>query len=428
MSWADFFFIILGGILFSLLVGQWIAFALGLVGVLVIALSRGPIGLESLGSIVWNNTNSYVLIAVPLFVLMGEIVLHSGLSGKFYRGMGALIGRLPGGLLHANIGASALFAAICGSSVATTATIGTVAVPELTSRGYNKPIIYGSITAGGTLGILIPPSIPMILYGALVNESVTKLFLAGIVPGFLLAGLFSVYIALRSVISRGLVPAVDAPAKGLGDAVHILPVVGLMIVVLGGIYTGVATPTEAAGLGVAGALVLALAYRELNWTTFRAAVLSAVRTSSMVMLIVVGAQILSAALIYSGVGRGASEWLFALGLSKWEFFVALVGLYLILGCFVEGISMIYLTLPVLYPAVVQFGFDPIWFGIVLVVLIEVGQIHPPLGINLFTLKSIAPSANYSDIVFGTLPFVAIVISMIAILCFFPGLALWAVTG
>jgi tripartite ATP-independent transporter DctM subunit len=426
MTWHILFTILVVVISFSLLIGQWIAFALGAAGVLLIAVAKGMVGLESVSSIVWNTSNSYILIAIPLFVLMGEIILRSGLSTHFYKGMGRLISWMPGRLLHANISACALFAAICGSSVATAATIGTVAVPELVQRKYNRRLVYGSIAAGGTLGILIPPSIPMILYGALVNESVARLFMAGVAPGLLLACLFSVYIGIRAIFSPGLAPAQELPSdkSAAREVLYVIPVLALMIVVLGSIYTGIATPTEAAALGVVGALCLAALGRQLTFEALGMAIMSAIRTASMLMLIVIGAQLLSAAITYTGVSRGVSEWIFALGLSKWEFFASLVVLYIVLGCFVEGITMIYLTLPVLYPAIVKFGFDPIWFGVVLVVLIELGQIHPPLGLNLFTIQSIAPDAELSDIVLGALPFVVIILLMILLLCFFPGLALW----
>lgn len=392
---------------------------------LLLAISRGFLGLESIGSIVWNNANSYILIAIPLFILMGEIILRSGLSTRFFRGMAVLISWLPGGLLHANISASALFAAICGSSVATAATIGTVAIPELTRRRYDRRLLYGSVAAGGALGILIPPSIPMILYGALVDESVAKLFMAGILPGLVLSGLFSAYIIARVLFNGEIAPPPEREeGRGtLREAVHVLPVVALMTVVLGGIYTGFTTPTEAAALGVAGALLMSLLNRELTGKAFGRAVLSATRTSSMLLLIVIGAQFLSAALTYSGISRGVSQWIFGLGLSKWEFFLALVALYLVLGCIVEGIAMIYLTLPILYPVIQGFGFDPIWFGVVLVVLIEVGQLTPPLGLNLFTIQSIAAGAPLSEIVLGSLPFVLIMLSMVLILCLIPDLAL-----
>lgn len=425
MSWEVLSIVLLVAMLVSLLIGQWIAFALGSAGVLIIVLSKGMLGLSTISSIVWNTTNSYLLIAIPLFLLMGELMLRTGVNEYFYRGMGALLKWLPGGLLHANVGACALFAAICGSSVATAATIGTVAIPQLLRRGYDRRMVFGSIAGGGTLGILIPPSIPFILYGALVDQSVARLFMAGIIPGLLLAGLFSFYIVVRALMSPKLAGVTtEAQPTAMRDALHVLPIVALLCAVLGGIYSGVATPTESAAIGVAGAVILGVAYGRLTPAACKEALLSTVRTTGMVMLIVISAQVLSAALTFSGVSRGVSEAIYGLGLSKWEFFVALVALYIVLGCFVEGIAMIYITLPVLYPVIQKFGFDPIWFGVVLVVLIELGQIHPPLGLNLFTIKSISPNSDFKDIVIGSAPYVFIILSMILILALFPGLALW----
>lgn len=427
MSWETLSVVLLVVMFASLLAGHWIALALGTVGVLVMFLSKGWLGLSSISSIVWNTTNSYLLIAIPLFQLMGEIILRTGVSQHFYRGMGALLERFPGGLFHANIGACALFGASAGSSVSTAATIGTVAIPELLKRGYDRKLTYGSIAAGGTLGILIPPSIPMILYGALVDESIARIFVAGIIPGLLLSALFSAYIFARVVVDPSLAPSVSAAVERrskLVEVLHVVPISVLLVIVLGAIYAGYATPTESAALGVVGALILVRMYGQITYEAMQAAVMSSIRTACMVMLIVISAQVLSAALTYSGISRGLSEAIFNLGLSKWGFFAALVLLYIVLGCFVEGIAMIYITLPILYPVIRKFGFDPIWFGVVLVVLIEVGQIHPPLGINLFTIQSIARDANFGEIVFGALPFVAIILSMVLILAIFPGLATW----
>lgn len=434
MSWEILSIVLLVVMGFSLLIGQWIAFALGVAGITVIVLSKGMLGLSTVSSIVWNTTNSYLLISIPLFLLMGEIMLRTGVNEYFYRGMGSLLKWLPGGLMHANVGACALFAAICGSSVATAATIGTVAIPQLLRRGYDRRMVFGSIAGGGTLGILIPPSIPFILYGALVDESVARLFMAGVIPGLLLAAMFSVYIIVRALLNPALAGSetatagtADATADSAGELrkiLHVLPIIALLTAVLGGIYSGIATPTESAAVGVAGALILGVSYGRLTRTACQDALMSTIRTTGMVMLIVISAQILSAALSFSGVSRGLSEMIFNLGLSKWEFFTALVALYIVLGCFVEGIAMIYITLPVLYPVIQKFGFDPIWFGVILVVLIEVGQIHPPLGLNLFTIKSIAPDSDFKDIVMGSIPYVIIILSLIVILAVFPQLALW----
>ena len=413
-----------------LVAGQWMAFALGIVGVLVMYLSKGVLGLETLSSVAWNTVNSYILIAVPMFLLMGELILRSGASTYFYRGVVVLLGRLPGGLLHANIFSCAIFAAVSGSSVATAATVGTVAIPEMMRRGYHPRPVLGSLAAGGTLGILIPPSIVMVLYGALVDESIARLFIAGVLPGLLMAGIFMLFIATQLMISPSLAPprqtsAADGPPAT--DLLHIFPVLGLLVVVLGGIYAGFTTPTEAAAVGAAGALALAIGYGGLTWKVFSESVMATVKTTCMVTLIIVGAQILSAALTYSGVTRAVSEWILDLGLSKWIFFCALVVLYLFLGCFVDGISMIYMTLPVLVPVIKAFGFDLVWFGIILTILIELGQITPPVGLNLFTIHAISGGRSFSDVVAGSAPYCFLMLFVVLLLCIFPEIALWLPT-
>ncbi|HEX4894112.1 MAG TPA: TRAP transporter large permease subunit [Hyphomicrobiaceae bacterium] len=413
-----------------LVAGQWMAFALGVVGMLVMYLSKGTLGVASLSSVVWNTANSYILIAVPMFLLMGEIILRSGASTYFYRGVVVLLGRLPGGLLHANIFSCAIFAAVSGSSVATAATVGTVAIPEMMKRGYDAKPVLGSLAAGGTLGILIPPSIIMVLYGALVEESIARLFIAGVLPGLLMAGIFMVFIAIQLMIYPHLAPPRQKDAASgppISDLLHVFPVLGLLIVVLGSIYVGFATPTEAAALGAAGALVLAAGYGGLTKQVFTESVMATVKTTCMVTLIIIGAQILSAALTYSGVSRAVSEWILGLGLSKWVFFTALVILYLVLGCFVDGISMIYMTLPVLIPVIKAFGFDLVWFGIILTILIELGQITPPVGLNLFTIHAISGGRSFSDVVKGSLPYCFLMLLVILLLCFFPQIALWLPT-
>jgi len=419
---------------FLLLIGQWTAMALGSVGVLILYLSKGAIGLEVLSTVLWNNSASYILIAVPMFLLMGEVILRSGVSTYFYRGVVVLLGWLPGGLLHANIMSCAVFSAVSGSSVATAATVGTVAIPEMKRHRYDPGMIYGSLAAGGTLGILIPPSIIMVLYGALVEESIGKLFMAGVVPGLMLAGIFMVYIAIRLALNPGLAPKPEKGAKAEGvplatgkDALHVFPVLALLVAVLGGIYTGFSTPTEAAAVGAAGALVLATCYGNLTMPILNESVMSTVKTTCMVIFIIIGAQILSTALTYSGASRTISEWVLGLGLSKWEFFAVLVVLYLILGCFIDGISMIYMTLPVLLPLIKAFGFDLIWFGIVLTVLIEMGQITPPVGLNLFTIHAISGGASFSEVVKGSAPYVLLMLMFIVLLAVVPDIALWLPT-
>ncbi len=424
--------VLLGALAIFLMVGQWTAFALGIVGVLIIVLSKGYIGLQGLSSVVWNNANSYILIAVPMFLLMGEVILRSGVSKFFYAGVATLLRRLPGGLLHANIVSCAIFSAVSGSSVATAASVGTVAIPELLRAGYQPRAVFGSLAAGGTLGILIPPSIIMVLYAALVEESVGRLFIAGILPGILMSVVFMLYIAILLIYKPHIAPARDklnlsAGVRSERPLLDVLPIVALLTGVLGGIYAGITTPTEASAAGAAGALVLAAAYRTLTWQVFRDSVMSTVKTTCMVAMIIIGAQILSTALTFSGVSRELSEWVLTLGLSKFEFFLMLVVLYVILGCFVDGISMIYMTLPVLLPIIKVVGFDLIWLGIIITILIELGQITPPVGLNLFTIHGISGGAKFSEVVAGSFPYVFLMLGVIAMLWVWPEIALWLPT-
>ncbi|MBM3490168.1 MAG: TRAP transporter large permease subunit [Alphaproteobacteria bacterium] len=427
MGWQEFGLVLVLVLGVALVLGQWTALALGSAGMLMLYLARGEMALNTVGSVIWNTANSYVLIAVPMFLLLGEIILRSGVSSHFYRGVAALMGRTPGGLLHANIVACALFSAISGSSVATAAAVGSVAIPEMLKRRYQPKLLFGSLAAGGTLGILIPPSIVMILYGALVEESIVKLFMAGMIPGILMAGLFMVYIALHVLVRRGDVPAEEERVVGAERwrlSLHVLPIVGLFLTVLGSMFFGIATPTEAAVVGALGALALAWGYGGLTWAVFWQALIATTRVTCMVLFIIIGAQILSNALTYTGVSRGVSEWIVGLELSRWMLFLALVVLYLVLGCFVDGVSMIYITLPVLFPVVVQAGFNPIWFGVILTILIELGQITPPVGLNLFTIHGISGGYPFSDVVIGSVPFVLVMLFTILLLCFWPALALW----
>jgi C4-dicarboxylate transporter, DctM subunit len=419
--------VMLAGLFLCLAIGQWTAFALGAVGMLVLWLSKGTIGLQSISSVVWNTANSYILIAVPMFLLMGEVILRSGISGRFYTGVVAVLGRLPGGLLHANIASCAVFSAVSGSSVATAASVGTVAIPELKRAGYQPAAIYGSLAAGGTLGILIPPSIVLVLYAALVEESLGRLFIAAVIPGLLMTLVFMAYIVLRVAIQPGIAPPRNAtamPAARRSAMLHLLPILGLLVVVLGGIYGGITTPTEASAVGAAGAILLAAAYRALSVRMLTEALASTVRTTCMVTLIIIGAQILSTALTFSGVSREVSEWVLALELSKWVLFAAVVLLYLVLGCFVDGLSMMYMTLPVLLPVFKAIGFDLIWLGVIIVIVIEIGQITPPVGLNLFTIHAISGGARFSEVANGSLPYVLLMLAVIVLLALFPEIALW----
>jgi tripartite ATP-independent transporter DctM subunit len=427
MGWEATLLVVVGLLVGLLLSGLWVGFALGFAGMTVLLLHGGLRALDPLGVIAWNTVESFVLTSVPLFILMGELVLRAGLGDDFYRSMGMWFQGLKGRLLQANIVACAIFAAASGSSVATAAAIGTVAIPEMTRRGYDRKILFGSLAAGGTLGILIPPSIPLIIYGAMVEQSVERLFIAGVIPGILMALLFMAYIWVRVAVSPGLVPAEEARAtwgERLRSLWGVAPMLLLILLVLGSIWLGYATPTEAAAVGAATAMLVALVSGKLRWVSLRDSVTSTVRTSCMVLFIILGAQILSYALVRTGVSRELTAWVVDLGLSKWVLFGILTVLYIFLGCIIDGVSMMVLTLPLLYPIVVAAGFDPIWFGIALVVLIELGNITPPVGLNMFVIQGLSGGRPMGEIVWGSLPFAGIMLVLLAALAVFPELATW----
>jgi C4-dicarboxylate transporter, DctM subunit len=415
-------------LLFALLVsGLWIPFALGVTGIAMLALTGHGGSLVSVASIGWNTMESFVLTSVPLFLLMGELILRSGLSSRFYRGIAVWVAGIKGELLHSNVVAAAVFSAVCGSSAATAAAIGTVAIPEMRERGYSPRLIYGTIAAGGALGNLIPPGIATIIYGAIVEQSVAKLFIACIIPGVIVTAIFLVYIWVAVHLRPGLVPASRGGWPGLRErwrgTVDVFPVLVLMVAVLGSLWFGIATPTESAAVGVTGAVLLAWCYGGLSWASVRESLVQTVRVTCMVLFIILGAQILSFALVRTGVNRQVSEWVVSLDLSRWALFGVIVILYIVLGMLVDGISMMVLTLPVLYPVILSAGFDPIWFGVVLVTLIELGQITPPVGLVLFVIQGIG-RAPMNEVAEGALPFMLLFLVGIMVIAVFPETATW----
>lgn len=427
MSWESAL-TIYGIVLVALLVGGVaIGSVMGIVGALGVTLLSGMDLWPTLGDIVWNTSNSFTLVAVPLFVLMGEIIVRSGVSVSFYAGLSQLLYGVRGGLAHSNIAGCAMFAAISGSSTATALTIGTVAIPEMRKRGYDDKLTLGTLAAGGCLGILIPPSIPMIIYAAVVQASVLDLFMAGVVPGVLLALIFMAYVAVYVWMKPSVAPA-PAPRPSLRQVgkslLGTVPIILLITVILGGMYAGVVTPTEAAAFGCVVALIIAAFNGGLSLRNLRDALRNAVVTNAVLMFVIINAQILTYALTTSGVGRGASQLLVSLGLGPLGFFSALVVLYLILGTFIDGISMMLLTIPLLYPSVIANGFDPVLFGVILVVLIELGQLTPPMGLNLFAIQSISNGVALGHVARASAPFAALIILYCFLLFFFPGLALW----
>jgi len=377
------------------------------------------------GEIAWSSSNEFLLVALPMFILLGELLLRSGLAERMYSALAKWLSWLPGGLMHSNIAACALFAATSGSSVATAATVGTVALPQARRYGYNERLFLGTLAAGGTLGILIPPSINMIIYAVLTNTSVPKLYLAGIVPGILLALSFMLVVLIACTWR----PAwggqrVAAPlAECIAGLVHLLPPLGLFLVVVGSIYAGIATPTEAAALGVMAGLGLAWWNRALNWRMLRAALLGTMRSTGMIMLIIVAAYFLNFVMSSIGLTTALTDTVQKLGLSKWEMLFAVIVFYVVLGCFMETLSLMITTIPVIAPVMATLGFDMIWFGVVVIVLIETALITPPVGLNLFVVHNLRPIGSMNDVIIGAAPFVAALFTLLAALAFFPGLAL-----
>jgi C4-dicarboxylate transporter DctM subunit len=410
-----------------LLGGAGIGVAIGLVGVIGITIASGTQLWLSLGDIVWNTTNTFTLVSIPLFVLMGEIILRSGISTRFYNGVGVMLRGLPGALAHTNIVGCAIFSAIAGSSVATAMTVGTVAIPEMRKRGYSDRLTLGTLTGGGCLGILIPPSIPMIVYASMTQVSVIDLFMAGVVPGLALAAIFMVYVAWRVWSDPKLAPPHEARASGaelLRGAIDSVPVILLIAAVIGSMYFGIVTPTEAAALGCLIAFALALAYRALTRARVMQALRNAAITSGVVMFITLNAQILNFAVVTSGIGEGLAQGLAALGLPKLLFFCLLFLIYLVVGMFIDGLSIMLLTVPLLYPSFLAVGFDPIWVGVIIVVFIELGALTPPMGLNLFAIQSIASDRTLAEVATASMPYTIMISAFAFLLYAAPQIALW----
>ena len=381
---------------------------------------------RALGDMVWQTGTDFLLVAIPMFVLLGEILLRAGITERMYEGIVKWLGWLPGGLMHSNIGSSALFAATSGSSVATAATIGTVAIPQIERRGYNEPLFLGTIAAGGTLGILIPPSINLILYGLLTDTSVPELYLAGFIPGFLLAALFMITVIFLCIIRPkwGGDPVKSSWSERISSLPSLIPPIGIFVVVVGSIYAGVATPTEAASLGVVAAMGLAAFNGTLTIPMLRSAVEGTMRTTSMIMLIILAAVFLNFVLSVIGLTQALADFVTGLGLSPFQTMLMLVGILIFLGFFMETLSMLLITAPLITPIVIQLGYDPVWFGILLMVLLETALITPPIGINLYVVQAVRKNGGLSDVMVGAAPFVVTMVTMIALLLAFPSIALW----
>ncbi|KZE27427.1 TRAP transporter large permease subunit [Chelatococcus daeguensis] len=406
--------------------GTWIALALGIVAYagMVIAVSAPP-G-QVLATSVWGAATSWDLTALPMFIWMGEILYRTRLSQDMFSGLAPWMRALPGRLLHVNVVGCTIFAAVSGSSAATCATIGRISLPELKKRGYDERLAIGTLAGGGTLGLLIPPSLIMIVYGAATEQSIARLFIAGIVPGIIVAGLFMAYVGGWALLNPGRMPERE-PSMPLRERLaagwRLIPVILLILGVIGSIYGGFASATEAAVVGVALSLVMSRAMGTLDWASFRDGLLGATRTSCMIAFILAGAAFLTTAMGFTGIPRALAEWIGAMNLSPWQLLLALTLFYMVLGCFLDGISMVVLTTAVIMPLVQAAGFDLIWFGIYIVIVVEMAQITPPVGFNLYVLQGMTGRSIFRIGLYA-LPFFLILAIVVALLAIFPDLALW----
>jgi tripartite ATP-independent transporter DctM subunit len=408
--------------------GIWVGVALMASGVVIFMMFTSTPVDAILGTTMWAHSASWTLTALPLFIWMVEILYRTRLAEDLFSGLAPWVGRLPGGLAHVNVAGCGIFAAVSGSSAATTATVGRISLPELKSRGYADRLAIGSLAGSGTLGLLIPPSIVMIVYGVAAQVSVNRLFIAGVVPGLMLMALFSGYIAIWSKMNPDGVPAPE-PRLPIAERLHrlrmLLPVVGLIIGVIGSIYAGVATATEAAAIGVAGALIIAAFGRSLNRDSFIASLLGATRTSAMIGLILLGAAFLTSAMSFSGLPGQLAEIISASGLGAPGLIAVLTVFFVLLGCFLDGISIVVLTTSVVMPAVAAVGIDPVWFGIYLIIVVEMAQITPPLGFNLFVIQNLTGKSIF-EITRMIVPYFLILVLAVILLTAFPGIATWLV--
>ncbi len=418
--------LLVASMMLFLFLGVRIGVALGMVGLLGVYFLLSRPQLSLLAERAWSSTNTFTLTAVPMFIFMGGLLLRSGITSGMFDALVRWFGRAPGGLAHASAGASAIFAAVSGSSLATAATLGKVACPDMIQRGYSPRLTYGVAAAGATLGILIPPSIPMIIYGTTVGASVTHLFLAGIIPGLLLMGFFMAGALVWALTVPGAAPPARAYTmrEKLSASRSMVPFVAIIGAVLGSMYAGIATPTEAAAIGAVSAFLLCLARRKLSWSALVDIAFDSAKVTALLLLIVVGAGIFSWVFDYLRLPREVVNLIQGADLSPALVVAAMVLIYLVLGMFVESIAMMLMTLPVTYPIAMSLGLDPIWFGIFLVLMIELGLITPPVGMVLFVLRSMNEKARFGDIIRGALPFVLIILLFLCLIYVFPQIVMW----
>ncbi len=411
-----------------LLLGSGVWIGLALMGVAYVGMeifTSRPAG-DAMITKVWSSSSSWTLTALPLFIWMGEILYRTRLSEDMFRGLSPWMARLPGGLVHTNIVGCTVFAAVSGSSAATLTTVGKMSIPELRSRNYPETMVIGTLAGAATLGLMIPPSLTLIVYGVTINESITKLFMAGVFPGLVLAGMFMAYVAVTSLVSKTFNPDPEPPmsfAERVKNSRFLIPVILLIMVVIGSMYLGYATATEAAAFGVIGGLLLAASQGSLTLSTFFESLMGAVRTSAMIALILAGAAFLSLSMGFTGLPRGLANLIADLELSRFELLMALLVFYIILGMFLDGISSVVLTMAVVEPMIRQAGIDIIWFGIFIVVVVEMAQITPPIGFNLFVLQGMTKH-EMNFIARAAVPMFLIMVVMVFVLIAFPELATW----
>ena len=413
-------------LLFFLGSGIWVA--LSMIGVSAIGMmlfTSRPVG-DAMATTIWGTSSSWTLTALPLFVWMGEILFRTKLSENLFKGLSPWMQKLPGGLIHVNVVGCALFAAISGSSAATVATVGKMSIPELRKRKYPEKILLGSLAGSGTLGLLIPPSIILIIYGVAVQESIAKLFIAGIIPGIMIALIFMSYVIIWSLLNKKEMPKILEEYSFLEKvkrSKQLLPVILLIVSVIGSIYTGIATATEAASLGVVGALILSYFQKSLTFETFKSSLLGATKTSCMIAFILAGSTFLSLAMGFTGLPRNLAIWIQSMDLSPYVLIFVLMIFYIILGMFLDGISAVVLTMAIIEPMIRQAGFDMIWFGIFLVIVVEMAQITPPVGFNLFVLQGMA-NKDMGYIAKSAFPLFLLMVLAVTLVVIFPEIALW----
>ncbi len=407
----------------------FVAAGLGVLGAVLGSMYSDFPLVRAVGEIAWTASADFNLVAVPMFIMMGELLLRSGVAERMYDALDKWVGRIPGGLMHTNIAASAMFAATSGSSVATAATIGTISIPNMVKFGYNPTLFLGTVAAGGTLGILIPPSINMVIYGALSETSVSDLYLAALIPGITLAVVFSVFVFFICLVRPGLALK-SAPAtwgERFAALLHLGPPLALFILVVGSIYAGFATPTEASALGVIGTLFLVILRGRLSVEVLLRSFESTVRTTAMVMLIVLMAFFLNFVMSTIGLTDLATNAVKGLSWPPLAVLLAIIALYLVLGCFVETLTLMIATTPIVVPIIKQLGYSPVWFGVVFVILIEAALITPPIGMNLFVVQSVRGGGPFRDVAVGIVPFLTAMLLLIAALIAWPGIAMWLPT-